>query len=131
MASGRFLNRRVLLVEDNKVNQRVAAALLSELGCRVEIAANGREALELADRLPFDLILMDCQMAVMDGFEATVEIRRREGSDRHTPIVALTAGVLDEDRQRCARAGMDDFVSKPVILAALDGALGRWLGELV
>jgi CheY-like chemotaxis protein len=114
-----FAGRRVLLVEDNTVNQRVGAALLGKLGCRVDVAANGQEALAMAAQLPYDLIFMDCQMPVMDGYEATAEIRKLEGADRHTPIVALTAAAMAEDRERCARVGMDGYLTKPFTLEQL------------
>ena len=127
--ASRFAGRRVLLVEDNIVNQKVGAALLGKLGCRVDLAANGREAVDLASKLSYDLIFMDCQMPEMDGFEATVEIRKRQGAHRHTPIVALTAGAFAEDRERCAKAGMDDFVSKPVGSAAIEAMVGRWIAS--
>jgi CheY-like chemotaxis protein len=122
-----FAGRRVLLVEDNIVNQKVGAALLGKLGCRVDVAANGREALAMCAQLPYDLILMDCQMPEMDGYEATGEIRRREGAARHTPIVAMTAGAMAEDRERCLQAGMDGYLSKPVRPAQLREALGKHL----
>jgi PAS domain S-box-containing protein len=123
-----FEGRRVLLVEDNSVNQKVAAALLGKLGCRVDLAANGREALDMAALLPYDLIFMDCQMPEMDGYEATGEIRRREGAARHTPIIALTAGAMAEDRERCLRAGMDDYLSKPFRAAQLREMLDKHPG---
>jgi PAS domain S-box-containing protein len=122
-----FAGRRVLLVEDNIVNQKVGTALLAKLGCRVEVAANGREALEMTSDL-YDLIFMDCQMPEMDGYETTGEIRRREGAARHTPIVALTAGAMAEDRQRCLQAGMDDYVSKPFRVGQLREMLDKYLG---
>ncbi|MCX6606274.1 MAG: PAS domain S-box protein [Acidobacteria bacterium] len=107
--------RRVLVVDDNIVNQRVAMALLRKMGCLVDVAANGREGCELAALLPYDLIFMDCQMPEMDGFAATREIRKREGSNsHHTPIVALTAGAMIDDRDRCLEAGMDGYLTKPV-----------------
>ena len=123
-----FAGRRVLLVEDNIVNQKVAAALLGKLGCRVDVAANGREALDMATLLPYELIFMDCQMPEMDGYEATGEIRKREGTARHTPIIALTAGAMAEDRERCIQAGMDDYVSKPIRAAQLSEMLDKYLG---
>jgi CheY-like chemotaxis protein len=123
-----FAGRRVLLVEDNIVNQKVAAGLLGKLGCRVDVAANGREALHMATLLPYELIFMDCQMPEMDGYEATGEIRRREGTARHTPIIALTAGAMAEDRERCIQAGMDDYVSKPIRAVWLREMLDAYLG---
>ena len=125
-----FGGRRVLLVEDNIVNQKLAAALLGKLECRVDVAANGQEALEMAALLPYDLIFMDCQMPVMDGYQATGEIRQREGAARHTPIIALTAGAMAEDRERCFRAGMDDYLSKPFRAAQLGEMLCKYLGPI-
>ncbi len=119
-----FAGRRVLLVEDNSVNQKVGAALLGKLGCRVDVAADGREALQMSALLPYDLIFMDCQMPEMDGYEATGAIRIREGEARHTPIIALTAGALEEDRERCLQSGMDGYLSKPVRAEQLREMLG-------
>jgi len=106
---------RVLVAEDNSVNQLVAVRLLERLGCRVDVAGNGAEAVQMATRLPYSLIFMDCHMPEMDGFEATVEIRRRESELglAAMPIVALTASVLQEDRDRCISSGMNDIIGKP------------------
>src|ERR1700719_1249210 len=120
---------RVLVVEDNAVNQMVAARLLENLGCRVDVAANGREAVEMVGLLPYDAIFMDCQMPEMDGFEATQEIRRREGSGVRRPIIAMTANAMQGDRERCLDAGMDDYVSKPIRKADLTQALTRHLSK--
>jgi len=126
-----IFHARVLIVEDNAVNQTIAARLLEKLGCRVDVAANGREAVEMVDLLPYDAIFMDCQMPEMDGFEATQEIRRREGSSVHRPIIAMTANAMQGDRERCLDAGMDDYVSKPIRKADLTEALKRHLPKNV
>ena len=122
------LPREVLLVEDNEVNQALAVAILTRLGYHADVADNGRQAVEQVTRGRYGLVLMDCQLPVLDGYRATAEIRRREGTTRHTPIVAMTAGVL-EDRQRCLAAGMDDHIAKPVLLAEVQAMLARWLGS--
>ncbi len=123
----RFPGRRVLLVEDNLVNQKIASIQLARAGCRVDVASNGREAVDMTAQSPYDLIVMDCQMPVMDGYEATGEIRRREGTLHHTPIVALTAGAMEEDRNHCLRSGMDDYLSKPVDVKLLLEVIGKYL----
>ncbi|HWI03026.1 MAG TPA: response regulator, partial [Acidimicrobiales bacterium] len=101
--------------------------ILRLLGYRADVASDGKEALDALERSRFDAILMDCQMPEMDGFAATREIRRREGADRHTPVIAMTAGVSDSDRDLCLSAGMDDFLSKPVKPRDLGAMLARWV----
>ncbi|WP_198555739.1 response regulator [Colwellia sp. 75C3] len=120
---------RVLVVEDNAVNQKVAQGLLKKFGIQVDIAANGEEALKSLENLPFDLVLMDCQMPVMDGYEATQKIRLPESKvlNREIPIIAMTANSMQGDRQKCLSIGMDDFISKPVNPNKLQEALKRWL----
>ena len=122
---------RVLLAEDNKVNQDVARAMLASFGCDVHVAVNGREALDAMQAKQFDIVLMDCQMPVMDGYEATLAIRADEstGSLGHIPIVAVTANVLPEDRDKCIAAGMDDFLSKPFTIEKLRHTIERHTHE--
>ncbi|HVX66795.1 MAG TPA: response regulator, partial [Bryobacteraceae bacterium] len=120
-------HRRVLVVDDNAVNQKVAARLLEKMGCAVEVAANGMEAIAMWQRLPFDLIFMDCQMPEMDGYEATRRIRQAEGAAAgHTPVVAMTAHSMQGDRERCLEAGMDDYISKPISFDEVRRALQLW-----
>jgi len=120
---------RILLAEDNPVNRLLALRILEKEGHNVVLAANGQEAVATWNRQPFDLILMDLQMPVMDGFAATREIRRAERqSGMHTPIVAITAHAMTGDRERCLRAGMDDFLSKPFRAADLAEMVRRYTG---
>jgi CheY-like chemotaxis protein len=118
--------RRVLLVEDNPVNQAVAEGMLLTLGYEVVVAQHGQEALDRLDAEQFDLVFMDMQMPVLDGVATTREIRRREGTARHTPIVAMTANAMANEREQCLAAGMDDHLAKPVRLQALQDALQRY-----
>jgi PAS domain S-box-containing protein len=120
---------RVLVVEDNALNQLVAEGVVSKLGYQVDLVANGVEAVNAVSASSYSAVLMDCHMPVMDGFEATGEIRRRQGSSARTPIIAMTAGAMAEDRERCLAAGMDDFVAKPVSVAAVGQALARWVRD--
>lgn len=120
---------QVLLVEDNEINQLVASSALEGLNCKVTIADNGAEAVEKFDTQKYDVIFMDCQMPVMGGMEASVAIRDKENSGdlERTPIVALTANALAGDRDKCFAAGMDDYVTKPIALEDLRGALLKWV----
>jgi signal transduction histidine kinase/DNA-binding response OmpR family regulator len=118
---------RILIAEDNVVNQQVAIGVLATLGYRSDVVANGREAVEAMGLVPYAAILMDCQMPEMDGYQATQEIRRREGTGRHTPIIALTADVSKDARAKSLSAGMDDHVTKPLNPQELAAAFGRWL----
>jgi PAS domain S-box-containing protein len=120
---------RVLVVDDNAVNQRVAARMLTRAGCRVDDAADGREAVDLVSRLPYDLVLMDCMMPQMDGYEATAAIRQLPGAAGRVPIVAMTANAMQGDRERCLAAGMNDYLAKPVRAEELRRVLGQWSGE--
>jgi CheY-like chemotaxis protein len=118
---------RMLVVDDNEVNQLVAARLLERRGFTVDLAANGREALDRHQRAHYEAIFMDCQMPGLDGYAATAEIRRREGDGRHTTIVAMTASTMKGDRERCLAAGMDHYIGKPIKPEALDEVIGRAL----
>jgi signal transduction histidine kinase/CheY-like chemotaxis protein len=117
---------RVLVAEDNIINQKVAVRILERMGIRADVAANGREAVELMRMLPYDVIFMDCQMPEMNGYEAATEIRRREASGRHIAIIAMTAEALAGARERCLASGMDDYVPKPIQIESLADALKRW-----
>jgi signal transduction histidine kinase/CheY-like chemotaxis protein/HPt (histidine-containing phosphotransfer) domain-containing protein len=117
---------RVLVVEDNPVNQRLAVRILRRLGYETDVVENGAAAVEACARQAYDAILMDCQMPVMDGFEATTRIRQGDGPSRHAPIVAVTAGVQDEDRERCFAVGMDAYVAKPFGPDEIAAALRRF-----
>jgi two-component system, sensor histidine kinase and response regulator len=120
---------RVLLAEDNLINQEVATAMLSKFGLQVEIAHNGQEAANLAGNQLFDIVLMDCQMPIMDGYQATRLIRQQQNQGSYLPIIALTANALEGDRARCLQAGMDDYLTKPYSLTQLQQMLSRWLPE--
>jgi len=127
--AGRFAGSpvRVLVAEDNVVNQKVAVRMLEKLGLRADVAANGRETVRMFELLPYALVFMDCQMPEMDGYEAAGEIRRREGPGRRVAIIAMTADAMAGCREQCLEAGMDDFVGKPVAMEALFEALQKWV----
>ncbi|MFN3587637.1 MAG: response regulator, partial [Moraxellaceae bacterium] len=116
---------RVLLVEDNAVNQKVAARMLEKMGCHVDLAGNGLEALAMAGQLPYDVILMDVQMPEMDGITATRALRAQDFAE--LPIIALTANSRDADRDECRAAGMSDFLAKPIRYEDLHSCLSRWV----
>jgi CheY-like chemotaxis protein len=119
----------ILLVEDNLINQQVAVGILQIQGYTVTVANNGKEALDAHGQGAFDVILMDCHMPEMDGFEATMEIRKREQStaSRRVPIIALTANAMATDREECLNAGMDDHLSKPFSMQTMQDMLDRWI----
>jgi two-component system sensor histidine kinase/response regulator len=117
----------ILLVEDNRINQLVAVRMLEKRGYVVDVASDGRVALEMYDRRPYQAILMDCQMPVLDGYQATAEIRRRETENRRLPILAMTANTMKGDREKCLSSGMDDYLGKPFTGESLDAALARVL----
>jgi CheY-like chemotaxis protein len=123
---------RILVAEDNRVNQKVAFGLLQKIGCTADVVANGHEVLAALERIHYDVVFMDCQMPEMDGYEATQAIRRSE-KDESKPcpwkaplhIVAMTANAMKGDREKCLAAGMNDYVSKPVRMAELHASLSR------
>ena len=119
---------RVLVAEDNTVNQTVAQKMLEKLGCAVDLVADGREAVQMARTLPYHLVFMDCQMPEMDGYAATAAIRALPGPAGHVAVVAMTAHAMPGDRERCLAAGMDDYVSKPIKAALLADVVQRWAG---
>jgi CheY-like chemotaxis protein/HPt (histidine-containing phosphotransfer) domain-containing protein len=127
----RFADRqaRILLAEDNIVNQTVAVAILRTMGLKAEVVANGAEAIKALETIPYDLVLMDAQMPEMDGFEATLSIRglNSRALNPRVPIIAMTANAMQGDREKCLGVGMDDYVSKPVSPQTLADALERWL----
>lgn len=116
-----------LVAEDSRTNQMLASLMLNRLGWRVDVVSTGTEAVAVYQQTSYDVVFMDCHMPGMDGFQATEEIRRLEASsNRRVPIIATTASVLPEERARCLRSGMDDFVAKPIHLRDLKRALARW-----
>lgn len=119
---------RILVVEDNAVNQLVVVAMLRKLGYRVDVAANGLEALDAIERTTYAAVLMDCMMPEMDGYEATASIRRQPGADGSIPIIALTANVTEGERERCLAVGMDDYIAKPFTIDEVGAALARCIG---
>ncbi|MGV3617275.1 MAG: ATP-binding protein [Fimbriimonas sp.] len=123
---GGFTGLRVLVVDDNAVNRKVAARVLQNLGCDVAFAGDGLEALDRIASRPFDLVLMDVQMPVMDGFEATRQLRQREGDGWRLPVIAMTANAMPEDREACLASGMDDYIAKPMRRDQLEGTLSKF-----
>jgi CheY-like chemotaxis protein len=117
----------LLVVDDSMTNQMVAQGILEHLGYSSDLAADGVEALAMLDHTAYDAVLMDCQMPKLDGFEATRRLREREGEARRTPVIAMTAGVTEEEQRQCREAGMDDYVPKPVSPDNLREALSRWV----
>ncbi|MEC4988264.1 MAG: response regulator, partial [Oscillatoria sp. PMC 1068.18] len=117
---------KVLLVEDHPTNQQVILGQLEMLGCVADYVGNGEEALSILSKKSYDLVLMDCQMPVLDGYETTRKLREKESNNSHTIVIALTAHAMPQDRNKCLAAGMDDYLSKPVVLEDLAAILERW-----
>ncbi len=123
----------ILIVEDNPVNQRVAQVMLRKMGLDSDIVANGLEAVNALQTIPYDLVLMDCQMPVMDGFKATRVIRQQGSKAKNPliPIIAMTASAMQGDRDKCIEAGMNDFIAKPVLKRELAKVIAKWLSITV
>ena len=120
------LSGHVLLVEDNQINQMVAQKMLEKIGLESTLAHDGQQALNMLEQNTYDAVLMDCQMPVLDGFEATRRIREQEAL-KTLPVIAMTANVMEGDREKCIAVGMNDYIGKPVVEAALKKTLARWL----
>lgn len=120
---------RILVVDDNVVNQKVTANILQKIGCHVDVTNNGLEAVELVKRFAYDLVFMDCQMPVTDGYETTAKIRLDENRSRHSLIIAMTAHAMKGDREKCLKAGMDDYIAKPVKKENLLEIMEKWIPE--
>lgn len=125
--TAKFSGKKILVAEDYFVNQEVTQDILELMDFSVDIAENGKEALEKYEAGAYDAILMDIQMPEMDGFQATAEIRKKEGDTKHTPIIALTANALSGDREKCLEAGMDDYISKPIEAVKLEEILKKYI----
>jgi CheY-like chemotaxis protein len=124
-------NISILLVEDMLANQKLEMAMLKKLGHSVELAINGKQAVEICNTKKYDLILMDCQMPVMDGYEATDQIRKASVFNKNTTIIAMTAHAMEGDREKCIEAGMDDYISKPITMAIIKDTIGRYFQEII
>lgn len=126
-----FLGASILIVEDNRANQQVAIGMLERLGCCVDVVFNGQEALEVMARQSYDLVLMDCHMPQMDGYEATRRFRASEAGKHRLPIIAMTANIREEDSDKCFAAGMSDYLPKPLKLSLLHSKLQHWIGSKI
>lgn len=117
----------ILIVEDDFANQQVTSLFVKKFGYHFEVAENGKIAVEKAMQMPFDLILMDCQMPIMDGFEATKKIRSLDGHNQNTPIIALTANIVNGIEKECTDIGMNDLLNKPVSMNAMKEMIAKWI----
>jgi len=119
---------RILIVEDTLQNQRLLKSMLNRLGYKADAVHNGQEALDLLAKQAYDLVLMDCKMPVLDGYEATRRLRQMESEGAHTIVIGVTANAMDGDREQCLEAGMDDYLSKPFRLQEITDLIQKWLG---
>lgn len=122
---------KVLIVEDNQINQKVILGRLKKIEIEADIANDGKEAIEAIAKCDYDLVFMDCHMPEMDGYEATKLIRQSEGNEEHITLVAMTANAMEGDKEKCIAVGMDDYISKPIKPALLQDCLQRWLKEFM
>lgn len=125
----KFSGKKALIVEDYFINQEVTQGILELMELEVDLAENGREALEQHKTNRYDVIIMDVQMPELDGYETSKEIRKRESDGQHTPIIALTANAISGDREKCLDSGMDDYLSKPIEPEKLESILQKYLGS--
>lgn len=123
--------KKILVAEDNKINQKVVLGMLRKLGYEADLVENGKDAILAIESNEYALVLMDCQMPEMDGYEATRQIRNMKDRNKSIPVVALTANAMVGDREKCLNAGMDDYMAKPVRLDLLARTLGEWSGRRV
>ena len=122
--------KEILLAEDMEANRKLALIMLKKIGCECEVAINGQEAVDACLKKKYDLILMDCQMPVMDGYEAARKIKAKGGLNADTVVVAMTANALEGDREKCLAACMDDYIPKPVTIKVLEEAIKKWITPL-
>lgn len=125
-AANSLANLHILVAEDNPDNRELIVTILDDVNCKTTFAINGQEVLDKLAAESFDLVLMDCQMPVMDGYEATQQLRQREGAHSHIPVIGLTAHAGTENRDRCLQVGMDDYISKPLDIDRLKELIVRW-----
>jgi len=120
----------ILIVEDNEINCKLMSKIFDKTGLHYDLARDGQEALEAYKTKKYNLILMDCQMPTLDGYEATIEIRKLENKNDHIPIIAMTANVMQSDKEKCLEAGMDNYISKPIEIKELMNILNKYINKI-